>query len=611
MLLPAVRLLIALLLAAGLLAQGADVLAADAPYLLIDHADWVASDAAEPPPDSAAWQPQSLPDDWDAAHAGLRGVGWYRLRFELTPPVLAKPAIYLPFLRNAGAVYLNGALVGSTGVFGRINPIVAPVLVSIEPQQLRAGGNTLHIRVWAPPGWREAIDPVSIGERPVFEAQLERDRFLHVTLSQMAAVASATVSLYMLVLWLYRRGDEIYGYFAAAALTHALYVVTGVQIGGWRWLLGDRPACAVFWFASTVFLFIFCMRFSGWRSPRAERGVWLYALLMWMAFVGDGLFPGQRWLALASSLSMSWLYLAIPTASLIVLLRALWQWRSSEALLLVLCALYSVTVLTMGSLTPSRGGSVLTETHIVPLFVVMGWILTRRFVRSLNETDALNAGLEQRVAERHAALEREQAKLQALTREQAIGEERERIMTDMHDGLGAQLIATLGRVEHGDTTSKQVAAALRACIDDLRLAIDSLQPSDGDLLSVLGNLRYRLENRLKQHGIALDWQVGEVPKLATLTPRQVLHVLRILQEAFTNVLKHAQATRIRVSTAVDAQRVKIDVSDDGRGFAVDEAERDAAHGLGRMRSRAKALGGELLVMPTPAGTTLSLLMPRG
>ena len=112
-------------------------------------------------------------------------------------------------------------------------------------------------------------------------------------------------------------------------------------------------------------------------------------------------------------------------------------------------------------------------------------------------------------------------------------------------------------------------------------------------------------------GIALDWQVGEVPKLATLTPRQVLHVLRILQEAFTNVLEHAQATRIRVSTAVDAQRVKIDVSDDGRGFAVDEAERDAAHGLGRMRSRAKALGGELLVMPTPAGTTLSLLMPRG
>jgi signal transduction histidine kinase len=130
---------------------------------------------------------------------------------------------------------------------------------------------------------------------------------------------------------------------------------------------------------------------------------------------------------------------------------------------------------------------------------------------------------------------------------------------------------------------------------------------------VLGNLRYRLEGRLKASGIALDWQVGDMPKLAGLTPRHVLHVLRILQEAFTNVLGHAQATHIRISTAVDAQRVKIDVSDDGRGFAVDEAERDTgtAHGLGKMRGRAKALGGELLVMPTSAGTTLSLLMPRG
>ncbi|HZT56306.1 MAG TPA: hypothetical protein VFA35_08780, partial [Burkholderiaceae bacterium] len=201
---------------------------ADGPPLRLDHADFVASDAAEPPPDSAAWQPQSLPDDWDAAHAGLRGIGWYRLRFELAPPLPARPAIYLPFLRNVGAVYLNGALVGATGAFGRINPVAAPVLLAIEPQQLRAGGNTLHVRLWAPRGWLQAIDPVSIGERLVFETEMERERLVQVTLSQMAGAFSATVSLYMLVLWLRRRHDVIYGYFAAVALTHALYLLTTV-----------------------------------------------------------------------------------------------------------------------------------------------------------------------------------------------------------------------------------------------------------------------------------------------------------------------------------------------------------------------------------------------
>ena len=609
MVLSAMRLLIALLIALTACAAPA----ADAPGagLRLDHAEFLASDAAEPPSDTAAWQPQSLPDDWDATHAGMRGVGWYRLRFELTPPVPAKPAIYLPLLRNVGAVYLNGALVGSTGAFGRIDPVVAPALLTVEPRQLLAGSNTLHIRLWAPQGWLEAIDPVSIGERPVFEAELERERFMRVTLSQMAAVFSATVSLYMLVLWLHRRDDELYGYFGAAALTHALFLVTTVPIGSWRWMLGANPACAVFWFASTVFLFIFSLRFVGWRAPRVERGVWLYALLLWLAFAGDGLFPGQRWLALAGRVSIGWLYLAIPAASLIVLLLALLQRRSSEALLLALCALYSVTVLTIGALMPHHSGLQLGETHIVPLFVVMGWILTRRFVRSLNETDALNVHLEERVAERHAELEREQAKLQALTREQVIGEERERIIADMHDGLGARLISTLANVEHGDATAQQVGAALRESIEDLRLAIDSLQPTDDDLLLVLGNLRYRLENRLRAHGIALDWQVGEVPKLSCLTPRNVLHLLRILQEAFTNVVQHAQARHIRVATAVDARRVKIDVADDGRGFDVDQAESAGkAQGLAKMRRRAMAIGGDLLVMPTPAGTTLSLLLPR-
>ena len=602
------RLLIALLIAV----TACTARAADAPVVRLDHADFVASDAAEPPPDSAAWQPQSLPDDWDAAHTGLRGVGWYRLRFELTPPVPTSPTIYLPFLRNVGAVYLNGALVGSTGVFGRVDPVAAPVLFTIDPGQLRAGSNTLHIRLWSQRGFREAIDPVSIGEQAVFEAEMERERFMHFTLSQLAAVFSATVSLYMLVLWLHRRRDEVYGYFAAAALTHALFLFTTVPIGGWMLMLGNHAACAVFWFASTVFLFVFSLRFAGLRLPRVERGAWLFALLMWMSFAGDGLFPGQRWLALAGSLSINWLYLTIPAASLIVLLRAWWQRRSSESLLLALCAMYSVTVLTMGALTPPQHGLSLGETHIVPLFVVMGWILMRRFVRSLNDTDALNVHLEERVAERHAELEREQGKLQALTREQAIGEERERIIADMHDGLGARLISTLGNLEHGDATAQQVAASLRDCIDDLRLAIDSLQPIDDDLLSVLGNLRYRLESRLRTHGIALDWQVRDVPKLTCLTPRNVLHLLRILQEAFTNIVRHAQAQQIRVATAVDAGRVKIDVVDDGRGFDVDQAESAGkAQGLAKMRGRAKTIGGDLLVMPTPAGTTLSLLLPRG
>src|ERR1700674_1825355 len=190
--------------------------------------------------------------------------------------------------------------------------------------------------------------------------------------------------------------------------------------------------------------------------------------------------------------------------------------------------------------------------------------------------------------------------MQQMERQAAVVEERQRIMSDMHDGIGGQLISTLSMAEHGEASMAEVAAGLRECIDDLRLTIDSLEPTENDLLPVLGNLRYRLEGRLKTQGITLDWRVMDVPKLACLTPQNVLHILRILQEAFTNVLKHARASIVQVETGVDApgEHVFIRVRDNGHGFTGDHA----GHGLANMRRRAQVIGGILQIHPSPSGT---------
>ena len=233
----------------------------------------------------------------------------------------------------------------------------------------------------------------------------------------------------------------------------------------------------------------------------------------------------------------------------------------------------------------------------------------RLVAQALAESKRLNAELEERVRQKQLELERSFDALQRLSREAAVVEERRRIMADMHDGIGGQLISTLSLVEGGEATKEQIAEALRECIDDLRLAIDSLEPADHDLLPVLGNLRYRLEPRLEAKGIALDWRVTDLPRLSCLTPQNVLHVLRILQEAFANVLKHAQAKVVRVATSADARGVSIDVSDDGRGFDAEGASR--GHGLASMRQRARSLGGDLRLTSSPSGTTLSLRLPSG
>ena len=233
----------------------------------------------------------------------------------------------------------------------------------------------------------------------------------------------------------------------------------------------------------------------------------------------------------------------------------------------------------------------------------------RRVARALAESQQMNAELEERVQKKQQELEDNFALLQRLSRHAAVAEERQRIMTDMHDGIGAQLISALSLAESEDASPPEIAALLRECIDDLRLTIDSLDCTDNELLPALGNFRYRIERRLRPLGTELEWHVSELPALSYLSPRNLVHVLRILQEAFANVIKHAQASRVRLEVVhiSDARRVCIRVSDNGRGLA---SHAPLGRGLGNMARRAASVGGELSVSSTGGGgTTVELRLP--
>ena len=142
-----------------------------------------------------------------------------------------------------------------------------------------------------------------------------------------------------------------------------------------------------------------------------------------------------------------------------------------------------------------------------PLFLGIGWILTDRFIRTLAEVEMLNRELEARVAEKSAALEANYSRLAEAEKAQALAEERQRLMRDMHDGVGGQLITALAALEGGKSAPADVAQIVRECIDDLRLVIDSMEPIDEDLLELLGSLRYRIEPRLNAAGLRLVWQI--------------------------------------------------------------------------------------------------------
>jgi signal transduction histidine kinase len=242
------------------------------------------------------------------------------------------------------------------------------------------------------------------------------------------------------------------------------------------------------------------------------------------------------------------------------------------------------------------------------LFALLTWVVTTRFVQAQRESEALNRELEARVTEKHSELEDSYGKLRALEREQAVARERERIMRDLHDGLGGHLVSALALAEHGDAGA--IEETLRDALEDLRLVINSLDPDSEDIAVLLGIMRLRMEKRMSREGIGFDWQVSDVRAVRGFGPAMALQILRIVQEAFANILKHSHAMTITVrsgeTNGAGDPSVYLEIHDDGQGIGNGARGR----GLDNMRRRALAIGGKLEISSeTGRGTRVRLSLP--
>ena len=189
-------------------------------------------------------------------------------------------------------------------------------------------------------------------------------------------------------------------------------------------------------------------------------------------------------------------------------------------------------------------------------------------------------------------------------RERQRREERNRLTRDLHDGLGGQLVSIVALSERGAWEGDRIGEAARAALKDLRLVIDAMDDIDGDLMLALGAWRERTAAQLRPHGLALDWHVlmpQGMPVHPELRPWHVIQILRLLDEAVTNAVKHAGASGSAsgsrlVGDTVEGQRGRITVEDDGRGFVTyDDGRRAAnapntARGLANMHKRAARCG---------------------
>ena len=246
------------------------------------------------------------------------------------------------------------------------------------------------------------------------------------------------------------------------------------------------------------------------------------------------------------------------------------------------------------------------------LIAVLAWLLRRRMAAALAAKDTLNKQLEQRIETTKANLLASESARRSLEVANAVTRERERMMREIHDGIGSSLVAALASAERQGRQSTTAVVALKSALTDLRIAVDSLEPVEGNVTTLLASLRYRIEPELRKSGIAIDWRVNDVPELDWLDSPNALHILRIFQEALGNTLGHANAARIQVVCRMDLEDgrpgIRIEVSDNGDGF--DPKAPVKGRGRKNMMDRAEALGGKLVIHSAPGkGSMTDLWLP--
>jgi signal transduction histidine kinase len=184
------------------------------------------------------------------------------------------------------------------------------------------------------------------------------------------------------------------------------------------------------------------------------------------------------------------------------------------------------------------------------------------------------------------------------------------LVRDLHDGFGGSLLSAIATLERSGASGEvaQTIATLKELRDDLRLVIDTTAHERGtDLLGLLTTLRHRWSQRLEAVGIDSRWQLDDTSGLQLGTALS-LDLLRFLQEALTNVYKHAHATCAQVTVEKLGASLFVEVRDNGRGFD-DQASAQGA-GLISLRARAARLRARFtLCCQAGQGTTLSLTMP--
>lgn len=563
-------------------------------------------------PPVTGWVEVALPDAWAKRWPDFDGVVWYRLHWRQADSG-APTALMLDYLNMAGAVYLNGTLLVRDAQLA--DPLSRtwnlPRYQVLPAALLRQGDNVLEIRVSGMARYQAGLGPVAIGAPERVRAHFDWEHWLRVQSQWFSLAVTVTLGCFFLSMWLMRRRETVYGWFSLMSLAWWACVYNQVADSPWPfastdgWAVANTVSLLVFNGTFTMFILRFCER----RWPRYESVLWSLVAIA----------CGVLWLAPPAHLeSLRAFVTGLQSVHYFVvsLVFIAFAWRKGRTDHRILAFFLALAVAagvndTMNFLGVFNDNLYLTPLSVLAEMICMALILGWQFVANLRRIERFNDELTQSVEAARRELTQTLQRQYELEIAYARLGERLHLAHDLHDGLGGILVSSIATLERApqDMPPPRFLAVLKELRDDLRIIIDSATSQQyGEMMLVeqIAPLRHRMTRLLEAHGIDCHWRLSD---RCVLPPAASLDLMRVLQEALTNVLRHSHASWAEVELQRDAVGLWLTIRDNGIGFPASADGARHGTGLHSMRARAGRLGGTLDVTSSPGATAVTLMIP--
>lgn len=570
-------------------------------------------------PLTGAWRPVTLTDKWPIERYDVSREGWYRLTVTAHPQAGERIGIYLRRLNMNAQLYLNGSLIASGGQFEE--PIARnwnyPMYAEVPESLWKDGVNTIHIRHISYRGYGY-ISPVYVGPAILLKKEYDTAFIMQVQLARYLFPVTLVTGLFIFLIWWRRRKESIYLWFAAATFFWSIYIVNMfvrqliIPTRVWEWI---AHLSIELW---VVAFFVFCYRFAGLKLGKIAWALAAYVGLAATVYAYGDLYQLKN--------SVVWFHGTSLAICFVLILRLTVRWvqaRSPGLLVLIigLLILFATGIHDWMFQTGFVGVTGILSLHLhyycAPLvFAFIAWHLTSRYASAADELENLNLHLEQRIADAEAELSVRINRIRTMEQREAVLHERERIAREIHDAIGGRFssaIMVTNLMERKDESGGRTDVLRKILTEGLTEVRHLVTAMVGDINNS-SDLIYYLADKtsaaLRSVDIELSVDFDLSGESWAISNSEALNIVRIIQEATNNIIKHAHATAVTFAASDRHEQLTISLEDNGVGLNSESNDGDArqkrfasrrSYGIKGMKQRCLEIQANLVIENNDSG----------